>query len=145
MLKKTLYVLLLSIIMMSCGSDKKNKTNTAKSSNPYFGAWTRDFEMGPEVKAKVTYVFTDDNIQYEMKGPMHLQYTIKKDTFLIKDKRWIGTKDGKTYVVFIKNDTKDELTLLKMEVSDREQALNMPFPLATARSKFSSWNTYNKK
>jgi len=145
MLKNVIIIIFSSIILFSCSNEKKKSTDKIDSSNPYLGTWTRSFEMGPEVKAQVTYTFKDDEINYEMNGPMKLNYTIVKDTFLIKDKRFIGVKDSEMYVVFIKDDTKESLTILKMKVESKEKALNMPFPSAEARSKFSSWNTYKRE
>ena len=136
----------LSLLLINCtDSEKKNISKQTEATNPYIGNWTRSFAMSEESTAQITYSFFNDSISYEMKGPMQLNYTIKKDTFIQKENRWIGDKDGKTYVIFIKNTSKDKITLLKMQSKSIEDALKMPFPTDTTRSKFSSWNTYLKK
>jgi len=147
MIKQLITLTIIIVLTFSCknNTDKKVTTKKTTINNPYLGSWSRDFQMSSEVTATVTYTFFNDSIQYQMKGPMNLNYTIKKDTFLIKENKWIGKKDQDTYAIFIKKDTEKSITLLKMKVKDKLSAIKMPFPSDTARSKFSSWNTYNKK
>lgn len=138
-------VLAISIVLISCNSENKSTPKKAITTNPYLGEWTRSFAMSAESTAQITYSFWKDSISYEMKGPMQLNYAIKKDTFVVKENRWIGDRDGVKYVVFIKDASKDKITLLKMKSESIEAALKMPFPSDSARSKFSSWNTFSKK
>ena len=147
MKKQILILSILSISLWNCNHAKKENitTKTTTSNNPYLGEWTRSFQMSEESTATVNYIFYNDSIQYEMKGPMNLNYSIKKDTFLVKGNRWIGKKGTDTYVIFIQPNSKEKITLLKMKSKDIATALKMPFPSDTARSKFSSWNIFNKK
>lgn len=147
-MKNHLLSLAIIVLLFSCKNSEKPSQDVplkieTKDSKVFSGIWTRSFAMSEKVTAEVTYTFLKDSIQYEMKGPMQLNYTLIKDT--IVNNRWIGDKKGETYVVFVKNKTKDKVTLLKMKSKDIESALTMPFPSDSAKSKFSSWNTYLKK
>ena len=150
-MKKTiLFIALILLLATSCKNDKKEKTTdqqTIKITNkiPFLGNWTRSFDMGNNINATVNYNIYQDSIQYEMLGPMNTKYTLVKDTFYPKDNRWIGKRGEIPYVIFVKNSSKDAITLLKMKVESKSKALSMPFPSDTARSKFSSWNTFKKK
>ncbi len=93
----------------------------------------------------VYYRVWEDSIQYEMEGSLNLNYTIKKDTFLTKDNRWIGNLHGNPYVIFVKNVTPDSISIFKQEIKNMEEALKMPFPSDTAMSRFSPWNVYYLK
>jgi len=138
-MKKQLFILtIISLIIMSCSNKKET------ISDPYLGAWSRSFDL-LDSKAEVIYTFYNDKVQYEMQGGMSLKYIIKKDTFLINENKWIGNKDGETYVIFLKDKTDKEFTLLKLKTKDLTSALKMPFPADTAKSNFSSWNTFIKK
>ena len=149
-MKKT-GILLIAFVLVLVSCEKKARKNIEKLvletsvDIPFAGNWVRSFEMGNGVSAKVTYSVWNDSIHYDMNGPMRMQYTIKKDTFVSKDNKWIGKKDGVPFVIFIKNASKDSISLLKMKVESKSKALEMKFPSDTARSKFSSWNTYYKK
>ncbi len=143
-------LIIFALVLVSCQkSVKKNVEElivTETSDDILFiGNWERSFEMGNGVSAKVTYSIWNDSIHYDMKGPMHMQYMIKKETFVPRDNKWIGKKDNTTYVIFVKNASKDSISLLKIKVESKSKALEMKFPSDTARSKFSSWNTYYKK
>lgn len=149
MKKNLLFLAIISLVIVSCTkSEKIKKSKEIKeeiTKIPFKGTWARNFKMGKGVEAKVTYTIFEDRIQYEMNGPMQMKYSIKKDTFLVKENKWIGTKSGTPYVIFIKNNTKEAITLLKMKLKTKEEGMTMPFPSDTARSKFSSWNTYKKQ
>ena len=145
-MKKSILLIFVTVLFaVSCKNNKKVEL-TKKISNEltFAGSWTRSFEMGNGVAAKVTYNIWQDSIHYDMLGPMHMQYTIKKDTFIVSDNKWIGRKDNISYVIFAKNTSKDSISLLKMKVENMQKALEMKFPSDSARSKFSSWNTYIK-
>lgn len=147
--KTGILLIAFALILVSC--EKKAKKHIEKlviettDNISFTGKWTRSFEMGNDVSAKVIYDIWNDSIQYTMQGPMLMKYTIKKDTFVSKDNKWIGKKDGTSYVIFVKNTSKDSISLLKMKVESKSKALGMKFPSDTARSKFSSWNTYFNK
>ncbi len=150
-MKKTgILLIVFVLVLVSCEKSARKSikkiTITETSDNiPFAGTWIRSFEMGNGVSAKVTYEILKDSIQYTMQGPMLMKYTIKKDTFIAKDNKWIGEKEGTPYVIFVKNASKDSISLLKMKVESKSKALEMKFPSDTARSKFSSWNTYYSK
>ncbi len=150
--KSVIVMFFISLFLWNCKNSTKKEIKVISKSkekvvnvNPVLGSWTRSFKMSEALTATVNYTFWKDSLRYEMLGPMNMKYTIKKDTFLIDKNKWIGTKDNETYVVFIKNTTKEKVTLLKMKSKDLSTALKMSFPSDSARSKFSSWNTYNKK
>ncbi len=146
MKKSIILLILIGLVITSC--KKSEKVNTVEKQTvkiPFEGTWTRSFKMGENVEADVTYVISSDSIRYEMNGPMQMKYTIKKDTFLVKENKWIGSKDGTPYVIFVKNNTNEAITLLKMKLKTKAEGVSMAFPSDSARSKFSSWNTYNRK
>ena len=149
-MKKTgILLIAFTLILVSCEKKARKSVEKlvieTKDNISFTGNWTRSFEMGNGVAAKVIYSIWNDSIHYDMNGPMHMQYTIKKDTFIAKDNKWIGKKDNTLYVIFAKNTSKDSISLLKMKVESKSKALEMKFPSDTARSKFSSWNTYIKQ
>ncbi|MCF6280464.1 MAG: hypothetical protein L3J14_08975 [Flavobacteriaceae bacterium] len=142
-MKKTVILLItIAFVLIGC---KKSMTDKQSKEVSIEGVWVRSFEMGSGVSANVTYTIGEGSIHYDMKGPRHVQYTIKKDTVIAKDNKWIGNVDGKQYVIFTKNVSEKEMTLLKIKVKDKKDALEKAFPSDTARSKFSSWNVYLKK
>ncbi len=152
MKKKQIWLVLLVVIinLSACKNQDKNKTiekeaSLTSNSISFKGVWTREFQIGTDSIQKVIYKIDQDSIQYEMAGPMSIKYTMLKDTFIQKDKKWIGKFEDKFYVIFIKNDTKKSISLLKKQVKNREVAIAMNFPSDTARSRFSSWNIFNKK
>jgi len=148
-MKNLILLVFIMLFTFSCKTDKKVETKKSEIKTnkelPFLGTWTRSFEMGNGVSAKVTYSVFKDSIQYEMLGPMTMKYTLVKDSFYPKDNRWIGKRGETPYAIFVKNISKDAITLLKMKVNNKEDAEIMPFPSDSARSKFSSWNTYQKK
>lgn len=150
-MKKTiLFTALIILLATSCKNDKKaqtadNQTTEIINEIPFLGSWTRSFDMGNNTNATVNYNIYKDSIQYEMLGPMNTKYTLVKDVFSPKGDRWVGKRGEIPYVIFVKNSSKDAITLLKMKVESKSKALLMPFPSDTARSKFSSWNTFKKK
>ncbi len=141
-MKRTiLSITLITVLLASCAPNTEKKII---NNIPFEGTWSRSFSMG-ETSAKVTYTIAEDSIHYAMNGPMDMQYTIKKDTFVSKDNKWIGMVDSTYYVIFAKNMNDKEVTILKLKSTNIEEALQMPFPSDTARSKFSSWNTFQKQ
>ena len=141
--------MLILSLTTSCKNNKNEKITekeSVKSTDlPFLGSWTRSFEMGNGVKANVTYTIYNDSIQYEMLGPMTMKYTLVKDAFVEKENRWVGKGNKSPYAIFFKNISKESITVLKMKVENKEKGLEMAFPSDSARSKFSSWNTYSKK
>jgi len=93
----------------------------------------------------VFYRIWDDSIQYEMKGPLKLNYTLQKDTFIAKDNRWVGKLYEQDYVVFVKNITSDSIAIFKKKTKSIEESMSMLFPSDNAMSKFSPWNVYYLK
>ncbi len=150
MSKKIIVLLaLILIVTLSCKKNKSLKTNTKESVTkketiPFIGTYSRSFAMGKDVNAKVTYNIFQDSIQYEMAGPMALNYTLHKDKFIADQNKWIGKKGDTQYVIFVKNVTDTEITLLKKKAKSMDDAIAMKFPSDTARSKFSSWNVYTR-
>ena len=108
------------------------------------GIWTRKFSMGEGKEQQVFYTVNTKEIEYKMAGAVPMTYTIKMDTFIAKDNRWIGKKGEIPYVVFAKNITSDSISLYKQKVKNLEEALALPFPSDTTRSQFTSWNVYQK-
>jgi len=152
MKNKQIWIVLLVVLvnLTACKNQDKSKTlgkevHLTSTTIPFEGVWTREFQIGTDSIQKVIYKIYQDSIQYEMAGPMSIKYTMLKDTFLLKNNRWIGRLHDNTYVVFIKNNTKKSISLLKKQVKNREIALSMAFPSDTARSRFSSWNIFSKK
>jgi len=148
-MKKSILILATIIIgITACENSKKTRT-TLKMNNEisFEGVWGRNFELG-EGKDSVQLVFYriwEDSIQYEMKGPMNLNYTLQKDTFIAKDNRWVGKLNGESYVIFAKNITSDSIQIFKKKIKNKAAAMSIPFPSDTARSRFSSWNVFYSK
>lgn len=115
-----------------------------KSEIPFKGTWSRAFSMGEGMEQEVSYSITDKEIVYAMKGAMPMEYSLIMDSFVSEDNRWIGTKGDETYVVFVKNITAESISLFKQKADSKDAALKMVFPSDTTRSKFTSWNVYNK-
>jgi len=111
---------------------------------PFKGVWTREFSMGLDADQQVSYMIDDDKIEYKMKGSMSIEYTIKMDKFIVKDNRWIGKDGDQQYVIFVKNITKDSISLFKQKVKNLDEATSMSFPSDTQRSQFTSWNVYKR-
>lgn len=80
-----------------------------------------------------------------MKGPLNLNYTLQKDTFIAKDNRWVGKLYEQDYVVFVKNITSDSIAIFKQKTKSIEESMSLPFPSDTATSRFSPWNVYYLK
>ncbi len=74
-------------------SDTENTTieTTESIALPHEGSWARNFEIGKDSTQYVYYTIWEDSIKYEMSGIMAMNYTIKMDTFVVADNRWIGT------------------------------------------------------
>lgn len=143
------YLLIVTMIVMgftACENSKKTET-TLKTNNEisFEGVWSRSFDLGNDSIQDVFYRIWKDSIQYEMKGPLNLNYTLQKDTFLAKDNRWIGKLYEQDYVVFVKNVTSDSIAIFKKKIKSSAEGLSMPFPSDTAMSRFSPWNTYYLK
>ncbi len=149
-MKKYLLIITLSITGLSActntGETSDTEKNTIETTEsialPHEGSWTRNFEIGADSTQYVYYTIWKDSIKYEMSGIMAMNYTIKMDTFIIADNRWIGILNDQSYVVFAKNITADSITLLKQKAKDRQTALIMPFPSDSATSRFTTWNVY---
>jgi len=122
----------------------KIKMSSLNDSIPFQGIWTRKFSMGEGKEQQVFYTVNTKEIEYKMAGAVPMAYTIKMDTFIAKDNRWIGKKGEIPYVVFAKNITSDSISLYKQKVKNLEEALALPFPSDTTRSQFTSWNVYQK-
>lgn len=146
-MKNYLLIVILSFIgITACENSKKTETKLKKENTiSFIGNWGRSFELGKDSTQLVFYRVWEDSIQYEMKGPLNLNYTLQKDTFIVKDNRWIGSLNDNPYVIFVKNVTSDSIAIFKKEIKNRDEALSMPFPSDTAMSRFSPWNVYYLK
>lgn len=146
-MKKSLVFILISILGVTACNNSKKAEPIFKTNNtiPFIGNWGRSFELGVDSTQLVFYRVWEDSIQYEMKGPLNLNYTLKKDTFIANDNRWLGNLHGNPYVIFVKNVTSDSIAIFKKEVKNKEEALTMLFPSDTAMSRFSPWNVYYLK
>ena len=145
-MKNSIFLLLIvGLIITSCNKKTSKKEITLDDKLSIEGVWSRSFAMGKDATAKVTYSIFKDSIVYEMAGPMKLNYTIIKDSSHNDDDRWIGNSGETQYVIFIKELSDKNITLLKKKVKSAEEAIKMKFPSDTARSQFSSWNTFLKK
>jgi len=139
-------IMILFIGITACdNSNKSKKTSKNDSEISFIGTWTRSFEMGKDSLQFVYYRIWEDSIHYEMKGPLNLNYTIQKDTFLANENRWVGNLEGNPYVIFLKNISTDSITLFKENVKTQEEALKMPIPADTAKSRFSTWDVFYLK
>lgn len=138
-----LTVFFIVIGISACENSKKTTANQIDNHKISFeGVWTRSFDLGNDSIQDVFYRIWQDSIQYEMKGPLNLNYTLQKDTFVSKDNRWIGKLYDQDYVVFVKNITQDSIAIFKQKTKSTEEAMSMPFPSDTATSRFSPWNVY---
>lgn len=113
---------------------------------PFEGEWTRDFQLGEGTDsiAHVYYRIGEDSIQYEMEGILPVKYTIKMDTFVRKDTRWLGKLHDVSYVVFIKQTSTNVLKIFKKKIKNTQEGLEMPIPDENARSQFTTWNAFHR-
>lgn len=122
------------------------KTASITSSElPFLGTWSRAFSMGEGVEQKVSYIIDNESIKYVMTGAMPMSYEIVMDTFVSSDNRWIGHKGETPYVIFVKDIEEGSINLFKKKVASIEEGLSTGFPSDTTRSKFTSWNVYQKQ
>jgi len=141
-----LTVFFIVIGITACENSKKTAASRIDDNKISFeGVWTRSFDLGNDSIQNVFYRIWQDSIQYEMKGPLNLNYTLQKDTFVSKDNRWIGKLYDQDYVVFVKNITLDSIAIFKQKTKSIDEAMSMPFPSDTATSRFSPWNVYYLK
>ena len=143
------YLLIVAIIVIgfaACENSKKTEISLKTETKiPFEGVWSRSFDLGNDSIQDVFYRIWDDSIQYEMKGPLNLNYTLQKDTFIAKDNRWVGKLYEQDYVVFVKNITSDSIAIFKQKTKSIEESMSIPFPSDTATSRFSPWNVYYLK
>ena len=146
-MKKYVLLVILSIIgITACENSKKTETTLKTDHTISFeGTWERSFDLGNDSIQDVFYRIWEDSIQYEMKGPLNLNYTLQKDTFISKDNRWVGKLYEQDYVVFVKNITSDSIAIFKQKTKSIEESMSIPFPSDTATSRFSPWNVYYLK
>lgn len=112
---------------------------------PFEGIWTRSFELAKDSIQQVFYRVWTDSIQYEMQGSLPIKYTMYKDTFISKENKWIGKLKEVPYVLFVKINSKDSITLFKKQAMNNSEALQMKTPHDSVSSHYSSWNTYYLK
>lgn len=149
-------VLIITSLIMSCTESPKENAQVIEDVNdavtesitesgiPFLGTWSREFSMGEGMDQTVSYIVSDTEIMYKMVGARPMEYNIVLDEFNAKDNRWIGKKGDDTYVIFVKDITEESISLFKKKAANKEEALTIEFPSDTARSKFTSWNVYNK-
>ncbi len=134
-------ILFLMIVLASCTHDTKQVESIKV---PFLGEWTRSFDLAPDSIQHVYYRIWQDSIQYEMKGPLPVKYTLTKDSLVENKNKWIGKLNDVTYVIFAKNIGEDSISLFKKQVKDISEALHIKIPSDTVSSHFSSWHVYYK-
>ncbi len=143
---KSYLLIVIFIGITACENSKKTETTLKIDSTiPFEGTWGRSFELSKDSTQLVFYRIWEDSIQYEMKGPLNLIYTLQKDTFIVKENRWVGKLYEQDYVVFVKNITSDSIAIFKQKTKSIEESMSIPFPSDTATSRFSPWNVYYLK
>jgi len=125
-------------------NDEKSSLENETPALPFEGNWTRSFQLG-EGADSLQYVYYNiytDSIQYIMKGPLPLNYNLIRDTFLLKENRWVGKLNDVYFAIFVKAINADTIALFKQQFPTREEALNRPYPADTVSGHFSSWYNY---
>lgn len=110
------------------------------------GGWKRDFYPVPDKHHVVEYTFYKDSVHYNLAGDVvNADYTLKKDTFLQGENRFIGhDKKGDFYVIFVENKS-DSIILFKEKVISLEEGLKFKKPAPEFKDNHSQgWNSYSK-
>lgn len=117
-----------------------------KTNIHFEGIWKRTFEAGPGNLHTANYLVYQDNIRYTLSGQVgNANYLMERDTFLLKNNRFIGhTNDNTYYLVFVKNVLGDSLTLYKQEVTDVNDGMTIDVPSDTTTLNH-GWNNYYKQ
>ena len=141
------YRILLSVFMLSlltnCNRDEQDTPSAATIS--FTGQWTRQFSVAGLLH-NVSYTIHQDSIRYKLSGGIgNANYLILKDTFLLKDQRYIGhTPDGQHYLIFVKNHNADSLILYKQKVSTISEGLKLGIPPDHTTANH-GWNVFYKQ
>lgn len=113
---------------------------------PFTGKWQRQFEAGPGNLHTVDYLIYQDSIRYTLDGPIgQANYVLLRDTFLLENNRFIGhTSANQHYLIFVKYENTDSITLYKQEVADIEEGMTVDVPDANTTANH-GWGVYHKK
>lgn len=135
-------IVLASLIFTACSNDDDSTTNE-KAEIPFTGTWERQFEAGPGNQQTASYFVYQDSIRYTLVGAVgNADYLMERDTFLIDNNRFIGhTDDAKYYLIFVKNENSDSITLYKQEVESITEGLSTEVP-DDDTTEGHGWNTY---
>lgn len=140
-------ILAVVLVFISCNND--DNTPIEKKSRDqitFTGTWERQFEPVPGNTHTADYFIYQDSIRYTLTGNVgNANYVMKRDTFLMKNNRFIGhTNENKYYLIFVKNITDNSLMLYKQEVESINEGLSIDVP-ADDTTENHSWNTYQKQ
>ena len=144
---KNIYLfILLSIITVSSCKDE-GITNDIASQNkaviPFTGYWQRSFTAGPGNIQTASYFIYQDSIHYTLTGPIAQEdYVIIKDSYIEEDNRFIGhTESFQYYLIFVKNENADSITLYKQSIIDANAGLGISVPNDSTTQNY-GWNVY---
>lgn len=137
-MKKTALFLLFSILILT--AFKKNEEPKLN------GHWARQFEVGAKQLHTAEYFIYQDSIRYTLNGPIgKANYLIKRDTFLLETNQFIGhTEENQYYLLFLKNITKDSISIYMQKTNNVVDALQITIPNDTITQNH-GWNTFHKK
>ena len=141
------YRLFLSIFMLALmiNCDRDEYGNPSAATVPFTGHWARQFSAAGLLH-DASYTIHQDSIRYKLSGGIgNANYLILKDTFLLKDQRYIGhTPDGQHYLIFVKNHNADSLILYKQKVSTISEGLKLGIPPDHTTANH-GWNVFYKQ
>lgn len=138
-------ILLLVIISFACSNDDGIINNSKVDNIPFTGTWKREFSAGEGNNHEVFYHIYQDSIRYILNGPVgNANYVMKRDTFLLKNNRYIGhTSNNQHFLIFVKEHKGDSISIYKKKVKSISEGLAESIP-ATDDTSNHGWNIYFK-
>jgi len=156
-------ILLSSAMLFSCGNSggggNPNKYDVKKENNitiPISGEYqwefvipAKDLGKNSDVKQISIHTFNNDKIEYEMRGMAHsIKYDMIPKIYNESEKRIVaqgqGAKEGKYFVIFLKEFTENTVKIFKKEFSTKKEAEDFPIPENNSEESH-GWNIYSKK
>lgn len=138
-------ILLFIVVFLACSNDDMPNREPMKEKIPFTGLWKREFQAGEGNTHKVFYHIYEDSIRYKLLGPVgNANYVMLRDTFLLKDNRFIGhTPSEQYFLIFVKEHKGDSISLYKKKVESVQKGLAENLPESNDTSNH-GWNIYHK-
>ncbi|WP_018675663.1 hypothetical protein [Riemerella columbina] len=137
-------------IAMSCNRDgSETKPEVKLPEAPIKGTYVWKFTIPSMGEQTSIHTFEGNIIKYKMEGKVYtVLYDMKIESYDDKSKKIIakgisGTKEGRYFVMFLKDITLNTVYLYKAEVESLEKAKTFPLPNADDEHNH-GWNLYKK-